>query len=348
MGIIDEWGALLNESATRNFNKWGGVRPRFGSFQGEVNHLKNWLTRRGDWMDSQLPVPVPAPELSPGGGLVDSGTEVEITVDSPDASLYYTLDGSDPRSGVNPSASAVLYDAPITITGNTLLSVRARYEQSVWSSVITATYVTSIPALTITEFMYNPPAATPAEDPNDEFSTTNLEYIEIKNVGAEEVELTGVRFGRGVTFDFSDALVDTLGAGQAGVIVNEPEAFIARYGEDVLILGEYRGSLSNRAETIQLRGPLGQPILEFRYEAAWHPSTNGQGYSMVNVDPDAPVESLGEAASWRPSELPLGTPGVHPGGEPEPAGGLQLGGDLDQDGGLSITCLLYTSPSPRD
>ena len=62
-----------------------------------------------------------------------------------------------------------------------------------------------------------------------------------------------------------------------------------------------------------------------------------RGYSMVNVDPDAPVESLGEAASWRPSELPLGTPGVHPGGEPEPAGGLQLGGDLDQDGGLSIT-----------
>ena len=183
--------------------------------------------------------------------------------------------------------------------------------------------------------MYNPPAATPLEDPNDEVSTTNLEFIELKNVGAEEVQLTGVRFGRGVTFDFSAALVDSLGPGQVGVIVNEPEAFIARYGEDVLILGEYRGSLSNRAETIQLRGPLDQPIFEFRYEAAWHPSTNGQGYSMVNVNPDAPVESLGEAASWRPSEALLGNPGVH--GEPEPAGGLQLGGDLDQDGGLSIT-----------
>ena len=348
MAVIDEWAALLNESATRNFNKWGGVRPRFGSFQGEVNHLKNWLTRRGDWMDSQLPVPVPAPELAPGGGLVDSGSQVEITVDSPEAALYYTLDGSDPRSGNNPSAAAVLYNGPLSITGNTVINVRARYEQSVWSSLVSATYVTSIPALTITEFMYDPLAPTAIEDPDDEFSVTNMEFIELKNVGDEEVSLTGVRFGRGVTFDFNDALVDTLGPGQVGVIVNEPAAFIARYGEDVLILGEYRGSLSNRAETIQLRGPLDQPIFEFRYDFSWYPLTNDQftneqgevvvgGHSLVNVDPDAPVESLGEAASWRPSEFRLGNPGVHPGGDPKPAGGLQLGGDLDQDGGLSIT-----------
>ena len=132
------------------------------------------------------------------------------------------------------------------------------------------------------------------------------------------------------------------------MIVNEPAAFIARYGEDVLILGEYRGSLSNRAETIQLRGPLDQPIFEFRYDFSWYPLTNDQftndqgevvvgGHSLVNVNPDAPVESLGEMASWRPSEFRLGNPGVHPGGDPEPVGGLQLGGDLDQDGGLSIT-----------
>lgn len=337
LGIIDEWGALLNESATRNFNKWGGVRPRFGSFQGEVNHLKNWLARRGDWMDSQFPVPVPAPEFEPGGGLVDSGSQVEIRISSPDASIYYTLDGSDPRSGNNPAASAVLYGGPITITENTVINTRARFEQSVWSSLITETYVTSIPALSITEFMYNPPEPMPFEDPNDEFSRTNMEFIEIKNVGDEEVQLAGVRFARGVTFDFNTALVDTLGPGQVGVIVNEPAAFIARYGENALLLGEYRGSLSNRSEIIQLRGPLDQPIFEFRYDAAWHPSTNGNGYSMVNVNRDAPVESLGEAASWRPSELPLGTPGAHPGGEPEPAGGLQRGGDLDQDGGLGIT-----------
>ena len=164
-----------------------------------------------------------------------------------------------------------------------------------------------------------------------------MEFIELKNIGDEEISLAGIRFGRGVIFDFGDALVDTLAPGQVAVVVNEPDAFIARYGEDIPILGEYRGSMSDRSETIQLLGPLGQPIFEFVYTETWHPTTDGQGYSLVNVSSDAPVDTLGEAASWRPSALLLGTPGVHGEEVPQPQGGLQVGGDLDQDGSLSIT-----------
>ncbi|MBL04590.1 MAG: hypothetical protein CMJ99_03020 [Planctomycetes bacterium] len=334
MSVIDEWGALLNESATRNFSKWGGVRPRFGSFQGEVNHLKTWLTNRGDWMDAQF---VDSPYFEPDGGLVESGTQVEILIGTPGASIYYTLDGNDPRSGNRVADTAVLYEAPLTITGNTVINARALFGQSVWSSRTTSTFVTSIPTLSVTEIMYNPLEPTLEEDPNDEHSKTNMEFIELKNIGDEEISLAGIRFGRGVIFDFSDALVDTLAPGQVAVVVNEPDAFIARYGEDIPILGEYRGSMSDRSETIQLLGPLGQPIFEFVYTETWHPSTDGQGYSLVNVSSDAPVDTLGEAASWRPSALLLGTPGVHGEEVPQPQGGLQLGGDVDQDGGLSIT-----------
>ena len=120
------------------------------------------------------------------------------------------------------------------------------------------------------------------------------------------------------------------------MLVNEPPAFIARYGQGPTIIGEYRGSLSDRSETIQMLGPLGTPIFEFVYTEAWHPTTDGQGFSLVNVSSDAPVDTLGEGASWRPSAVLLGTPGTH-GEEPQPRGGLQVGGDLDQDGGLSIT-----------
>ena len=30
------------------------MRPRFGSFQGEVNHLKTWLSDRAEWIDAQF------------------------------------------------------------------------------------------------------------------------------------------------------------------------------------------------------------------------------------------------------------------------------------------------------
>ena len=333
MALIDEWGAMLNEAATRNFNKWTGVRPRFGSFQGEVNHLKTWLTNRGNWMDAQF---IESPHLEPEGGLVDSGTQVQILIGAPGATIYYTLDGSDPRSGNNPSATALRYQEPITITGNTVVRTRARFGQGAWSSITEGIYVTSIPTLSLTELMYNPLEPTLAEDPNDEHSKTNMEFLELKNIGDEEVSLAGIRFGRGVIFDFDDALVGTLAPGQVVVLVNEPAAFIARYGQGPTIIGEYRGSLSDRSETIQLLGPLGTPIFEFVYTEAWHPTTDGQGFSLVNVSSEAPVDTLGEGASWRPSAVLLGTPGTH-GEEPQPRGGLQVGGDLDQDGGLSIT-----------
>jgi hypothetical protein len=44
----------LDEAQIRNFNKWRNAAPRFGSFQGEIDHLKDWLARRTAWIDAQL------------------------------------------------------------------------------------------------------------------------------------------------------------------------------------------------------------------------------------------------------------------------------------------------------
>jgi hypothetical protein len=55
--LIDSMTDELKEAQVRNFNKWRSVAPRFGGFQGEINHLKDWLARRTAWVDTQLAGP---------------------------------------------------------------------------------------------------------------------------------------------------------------------------------------------------------------------------------------------------------------------------------------------------
>ena len=55
--LIDSMADELREAQVRNFNKWRNAAPRFGSFQGEIDHLKDWLARRTTWIDAQLASP---------------------------------------------------------------------------------------------------------------------------------------------------------------------------------------------------------------------------------------------------------------------------------------------------
>lgn len=99
---IDGMGAECAEAAERNFDRWGSVPPRNGSYQAELNFLKDWLERRILWIDSQFPRP---PGFSEPSQVIDPGFEVALG--APTGSIYYTLDGSDPRlpgGGISPTA----------------------------------------------------------------------------------------------------------------------------------------------------------------------------------------------------------------------------------------------------
>jgi len=93
--IIDRMAATLDESQVRNFQRWSGSPPRFGGYQGEVNHLKNWLATRLSWMDSQF---APRPAANRPGGAYPAGTTVTLNASlSAGQRIFYTIDGSDPR-----------------------------------------------------------------------------------------------------------------------------------------------------------------------------------------------------------------------------------------------------------
>jgi hypothetical protein len=111
---IDGMANEIREAQVRNQQRWPGQGPRFGGFQGEIDHMKQWLKTRCEWVDSQFVAP---PKIVPEGGHVQAGSVVTLTTSTPGGVLYYTLDGSDPRPSsvtrtIRESTTLVPEDAP--------------------------------------------------------------------------------------------------------------------------------------------------------------------------------------------------------------------------------------------
>jgi hypothetical protein len=158
--------------------------------------------------------------------------------------------------------------------------------------------------LRITEIMYHPCDATNASDPND----PNEEYIELKNIGSQTINLNLVKFTNGIDFAFGDV---NLAPGASTVIVENKTAFQARYGTTIPMAGQYIGKLDNAGERIRLVDALGTTILDFKYADGWRDVTDGQGYSLTIINPANPdVNSWDIKDSWRASVYVGGSPGT--------------------------------------
>ncbi len=150
--------------------------------------------------------------------------------------------------------------------------------------------------LRITEMMVQPAGGEP------------WEFIELQNVGAEPLQLDGLRFVDGVEFVFPEW---TLEPGAFVLVVENRAAFVERYGGHWPVIGEYSGRLSNDGERIRLLlpEPFTAAILDFRFDGRWYAETAGGGYSLVVPDPSRPAAVWNDPRSWGPSPLEGGTPG---------------------------------------
>jgi hypothetical protein len=178
--------------------------------------------------------------------------------------------------------------------------------------------------LRITEIMYHPPEG------------QDHEFIEVQNVGPAPVDLTHVAFTEGIEFDFASGDVLELLPGEHVVVVSERTVFSSFYDtSDMLIAGEFSQSLGNAGERLTLAWGAGSTILDFAYLDSWVPLTDGGGYSLTILDPEAPAAGWGDPQSWTRSAEIGGSPGVADGSGP--TGGRQLPGDSNQDGRLEIS-----------
>ena len=159
--------------------------------------------------------------------------------------------------------------------------------------------------LRITEIMYHPAPLSGNTNNAEEF-----EYLELKNIGPQTLDLRGVRFTRGIDFDFTSGAVPSLAPGTAVLVVKNPAAFAARYGTEFNIAGQYIGALDNGRETIRLEDAAGEKILEFAYDGSWYPTTDGLGFSLIVVNEAAAWQTWGDKESWRASSGANGSPGT--------------------------------------
>ena len=331
---LARWGGTGNGSDTRprsgivhNAIAGTGLRPGYQAYtnefdgtylgpKGEVAFLKRWWSDRINFMDTNL---LRSPSLSHSGGPVTAGQEVVLVDLSGKAgtTIYYTLDGTDPRQpGGGIAPGALTYSGPITINNNARIVARARNSghsnltgvnnpprSSPWSGPAAATYVVATPPLRITEIMYHP--ADPPSGTNDD---NNFEYIEVKNVGGTPLNLSRFRLTEGVQFEFPSVV---LAAGQSAVVVAHTNAFRSRYGSGPMVLGVYEGRLDNAGERIVLEGSLREPIHDFEYKDNWYPATDGFGFSLVIVNDTAPLNTWGLKTSWRASSAQNGSPSAN-------------------------------------
>ena len=164
-------------------------------------------------------------------------------------------------------------------------------------------------SLVISEFMYHPLPANPAETAQG-WVDDDFEYLELRNVSATSVDLTDVRFTKGVDFDFAPGT--TLAAGASTLIMRNAAAFTARYGAGKPIAGTWQAgdSLSNGGEEIKLSYGSGQAIIDFTYDDAppWPVEADGQEKSLVLIAPETPQDHT-LAHNWRASLSTGGSPG---------------------------------------
>jgi hypothetical protein len=234
------------------------------------------------------------------------------------------------------SSSAIEYTAPITLTESTHVMARV-LDGATWSPLSETTFAVGPVAesLRITEIMYHP------QDTGDPNNDPNAEFIELKNIGTETINLSLVRFTKGIDFTFPGR---ELAPDGYVLVAKDQTVFASRYTEvppGVDILGPYEGRLSNGGEQVVLEDAIGQTILDFEYSDSWRSITDGDGFSLTIIEPNDSVlyvsdESL--VAHWRFDDgfgtIAMDSVGTNDGnliGDPTWTAG-RMGGALSFDG----------------
>lgn len=315
--------AMIAESA-----RWGDMHHSTPLTPEQWREERDWILntylpqRSGivlqEFKDFNLYPDVTAPSFNQHGGQVASG--FNLTIAAPAETVYYTLDGSDPRLvGGAVSGAAIVYDGlPIEIEAGTTVKARALVG-SEWSALNDAEFTVALPAgatnLRITELNYNPHEANIVAGLGElAVDNDSFEFVELQNISGESIDLAGVQLvevpdgvdNEGIEFRFPQ---QTLAPGEFVLVVEDIAAFESRYGSGLNVAGQYAGKLANGGELITLRDAHDELIQQFEYNDSgdWPGRADGVGASLEPIDVDGNYDS---ADNWRSSNEFGGSPGA--------------------------------------
>ena len=300
--------AVVAESARWGDSKRAQPFTRDNAWINTINSVRNtFIARRTAVLLTQLKQDdlypdVDAPELSQFGGVVADG--YSLVMDSGNAStVYFTLNGVDPRlmgGGISPEARR--YQGALNVGEHLHLNARG-YRNGEWSALIETDFIVGrqFNELLVSEIMYHPNSNDLTVDGDD------YEFIELKNIATESLDLSGVSFTDGIGFTFPNGTL--LAPGEFAVLVRNAETFAQRY-PTVSVVGQYTGSLNNAGERLTLAHASGNEIWSFTYDdqQPWPFTADGKGFSLVPMRSDG-LQNQGDSTLWRASSQVGGSPG---------------------------------------
>ncbi len=151
-----------------------------------------------------------------------------------------------------------------------------------WSEPIT--FIAGEPDLTpyqdlvISELMYHP-GVTSTEERAAGYRRNDFEYVELYNRGNQAIDLSPLRFTKGVEFDFNKGVLEP---GEMILVVAHPEAMAFRHGEGLPVAGAYEGRLANGGERLKLSYGAGTAVIDFEFEdrGDWPAEGDGSGMAL--------------------------------------------------------------------
>jgi Lamin Tail Domain/CotH kinase protein/Chitobiase/beta-hexosaminidase C-terminal domain len=309
--VVDEsarWGGYsLTTNYTRNDN-WLRELNNLLGYTNTSGNTANYFPTRSQTLLNQyksigLFLNVSAPVFNQLGGNVPAGFALTMVNSNASGIIYYTTNGTDPRvygSGAVTSGALVYTNGtPLVLNSNVIVNARV-LSSGTWSALSEGNFTVGslgVP-LRITELMYNP------------IGGANYEFLEVQNIGATPLDLSGFSFSAGITFVFPNGTVIQPGAVLVLANNGSPSAWATRY-PGVSVLGYYGGNLNNGGELVAIVDASGRLVTEVTYNNAggWPTAANGGGYSIELIDP---YGDLNSPANWRASSAPNGTPGLPP------------------------------------
>lgn len=312
--LVDTLTSQVRRSQPRDAQRWG-ISPR-GGFNGEILALKQWLTARTDFIDSQFVAPPRMPSPQP---TLPPGSAIPLEPNGP-GEIYFTTDGSDPRSpGGAIAPTATPYTSPVAINQNTRLIARTldRGHSALtgslnpplvahWSGPATGAFVVTPLSLLITEIMYHPRG----DGPDSPLDSDDFEFIELKNNGNRTVPLHGCRITGTIEFTFAASNAPaTLPPGARLVIPRNRTALLSRHPGAPMASGNFAGKLDNNGGRLAVIGTVGEVILDFRYSNDWAPATDGPGHSLILRSESIHPSRIGLPEAWTASRSVDGSPG---------------------------------------
>lgn len=164
---------------------------------------------------------------------------------------------------------------------------KGRFAAAVGAVLLAANAARADSVLVFNELMYHPAGDAPA-----------LEWVELYNQLAYDLDISGWRLRGGVDYDFPDG---TVVPGRGFIVVAANPSLCTN------AVGPFSGQLSNAGEKLTLysRSNREMNVLEYGDGGAWPVPPDGSGCSLAKTDADAG----NDAANWRWSATSGGTPG---------------------------------------